>query len=116
MRSCYLYVASSVPTGSNIHWSQVFGAESVFFQNLPEIINRFLTAPEPIVLQYTLNPTVPPPERPLAWDAEIKMEDTTLKNKMAVVVNPSKESVESLTKLDEEVCFFGHHSMRLILI
>ncbi|KAF8712550.1 hypothetical protein AX14_013008 [Amanita brunnescens Koide BX004] len=81
----------------------VFGAESVYFQNLPEIINRFLTAPEPIVLQYTLNPTVPPPERPLAWDAEIKMEDTTLKNKMAVVVNPSKESVENLTKLDEEI-------------
>lgn len=81
----------------------IFGAESVFFQNLPEIINRFLTAPEPIVLQYTLNPTVPPPERPSAWDAEIRMEDTTLKNKMAVVVNPSKESVESLTKLDEEI-------------
>ncbi|KAF8346600.1 SWI/SNF complex 60 kDa subunit [Amanita rubescens] len=81
----------------------IFGAESVYFQNLPEIVNRFLSAPEPIVLHYTLNPTVPPPERPSAWDAEIKMEDTTLKNKMAVVVNPSKENVESLTKLDEEI-------------
>jgi len=89
----------------NVRLSQIFGAESVYFQNLPEIVNRFLSAPEPIVLHYTLNPTVPPPERPSAWDAEIKMEDTTLKNKMAVVVNPSKENVESLTKLDEEVCF-----------
>lgn len=116
MRSWYLYVISFVLIGGNIDWSQVFGAESVYFQNLPEIINRFLTAPEPIVLQYTLNPTVPPPERPSAWDAEIKMEDTTLKNKMAVVVNPSKESVESLTKLDEEVRFLEHYSMCLMLI
>ncbi|KAF8622626.1 hypothetical protein AX15_006878 [Amanita polypyramis BW_CC] len=81
----------------------IFGAESVYFQNLPEIVNRYLTAPEPVVLHYTLNPTVPPPERPSAWDVELRMEDTTLKNRMAVMVNPSKESTESLAKLDEEI-------------
>jgi len=70
---------------------------------LPEVVNRFLAAPEPVILQYTLNPAAPPPERPSAWDVEIKMEDTALKNKMAVMVNPSKESTETLGKLDEEV-------------
>jgi SWI/SNF-related matrix-associated actin-dependent regulator of chromatin subfamily D len=51
-----------------------------------------------------LNPTIPPPERPQAWDVEIKMEDSTLKNRMATTVQMSKESTTTLVKLDEEVC------------
>ncbi|KAM6493215.1 SWI/SNF complex protein [Amanita muscaria] len=81
----------------------IFGAETVYFQNLPEIVNRFLSAPEPAILHYTLNPAVPPPDRPSAWDVEIKMEDIMLKNKMGVIVNPSKENVENLARLDEEI-------------
>ncbi|PFH47618.1 hypothetical protein AMATHDRAFT_67415 [Amanita thiersii Skay4041] len=81
----------------------IFGAESVYFQNLPEIVNRHLAAPDPIVLHYALNPTSPPPERPSAWDIEVKLEDTSMKTKMSVIVNPSKDTLESLTKLDEEI-------------
>lgn len=58
--------------------------------------------PDPVVLHYTLNPTIPP-EKPSAWDVEIKMEDTILKSRMATAVQMSKESVATLTKLDEEV-------------
>lgn len=68
-------------------------------------MNRHLTTPEPVVLHYTLNPTVPPPERPSAWDVEIKMEDTTQKSRMATMVQASKESTSTLLKLDEEVRF-----------
>jgi SWI/SNF-related matrix-associated actin-dependent regulator of chromatin subfamily D len=85
---------------------QIFGVEPVIFQKLPEIVNRFLAAPDPIVLHYNLNPTVPPPDRPSAWDVELKVEDSALKNRMAVTVNTSKESAQALLKLDEEVCFF----------
>ena len=82
---------------------QIFGVEPVVFQKLPEIVNRYLAAPDPIVLHYNLNPAVPPTERPSAWDVELKMEDSALKNRMAVTVNTSKESAQALLKLDEEV-------------
>jgi SWI/SNF-related matrix-associated actin-dependent regulator of chromatin subfamily D len=84
---------------------QIFGLEPVIFQKLPEIVNRYLAAPDPIILHYNLNPAVPPPDRPSAWDVELKIEDSALKNRMAVTVNTSKESAQTLLKLDEEVCF-----------
>ncbi|KAG9312916.1 SWI/SNF complex 60 kDa subunit [Chiua virens] len=83
----------------------IFGGDSIVFQQLPELVNRHLMPPDPIILYYTFNPGVPPPERPTAWDIEVKMEDTTVKNRMAVIVQSSKESVQDLGKLDEEVCY-----------
>ncbi|KAF8809814.1 SWI/SNF complex 60 kDa subunit [Phlegmacium glaucopus] len=85
----------------------IFGLEPVIFQKLPEIVNRYLAAPDPIVLHYNLNPAVPPPERPTAWDVEVKMEDSALKNRMAVTVNMSKESAQALLKLDEEIALLA---------
>lgn len=85
---------------------QIFGAETIAFQQIPELVNRHLGTPDPVILHYTLNPTVPPPERPSAWDVEVKMEDTTLKNRMATMVQMSKESTATLMKLDEEVRFW----------
>jgi SWI/SNF-related matrix-associated actin-dependent regulator of chromatin subfamily D len=84
-------------------FNQIFGAETVIFQKLPEIVNRYLVAPDPIILHYSLNPGAPPPDRPSAWDVEIKMEDSALKHRMAVTVTASKESAQTLVKLDEEV-------------
>jgi hypothetical protein len=75
----------------------------MLFQKLPEIINRYLVAPDPILLHYSINPAIPPPERPSAWDVEVKMEDLVLKNRMAVMVHTNRESSQSLSKLDEEV-------------
>jgi SWI/SNF-related matrix-associated actin-dependent regulator of chromatin subfamily D len=69
-------------------------------------VNRFLTAPDPVVLHYILNPGIPPPERPQAYDVEVKMEDTALKHKMSVTINTSKESAQTLLKLDDEVVPF----------
>ncbi|KJA22667.1 hypothetical protein HYPSUDRAFT_201995 [Hypholoma sublateritium FD-334 SS-4] len=85
----------------------IFGAESIGFTKLPDLVNRFLVAPDPIILHYNLNPTVPPPERPSAWDVEIKTEDTALKNRMAVTVNASKESAQTLLKIDEEIALLA---------
>jgi len=88
--------------------SQIFGTESIQFHRLPDAVNRFLVAPDPIILHYNINPSMPPPERPTAWDVEIKMEDTAMKNRMAVTVNTSKESAQTLLKIDEEVLFSSH--------
>jgi SWI/SNF-related matrix-associated actin-dependent regulator of chromatin subfamily D len=47
------------------NWSlQIFGVEAIPFQQLPEIMMRFLLPPDPIVLHYTLNPSIAPPEKP----------------------------------------------------
>src|ERR1700760_355786 len=80
----------------------------MMFQQIPEFINRFLMPPDPIILHYTVNPSFSPPERPSAWDVEVKTEDVVMKNRMATMVLASKESSQELAKLDEEVtasCF-----------
>ncbi|KAG6336738.1 hypothetical protein ID866_2343 [Astraeus odoratus] len=81
----------------------IFGGDTVIFQQLPELVNRYLMPPEPVILHYTINPAHPPPERPSAWDIEVKMEDTALKSRMAVIVQSTKDSMQDLNKLDDEV-------------
>lgn len=81
----------------------------VVFQQLPELVNRYLMPPDPVVLHYTINPAVPPSDRPSAWDIEVKMEDTSLKSRMATIIHPTKDSIQDLSKLDEEVTFSAQH-------
>ena len=77
----------------------------VMFTILPELASRSVARADPIKLQYMLDPTVPPPERPQAWDIQLKVEDQALKAKMAsVTVNASPQATAELSKLDEEVC------------
>ncbi|TEB33685.1 SWI/SNF complex 60 kDa subunit [Coprinellus micaceus] len=85
----------------------LFGGDSFHFQRLPDLVNRFLAQPDPIVLWYTVNPAMAPPERPQAWDVEIKMEDTAMKNRMAAMLQTSKETAQTLHKLDEEIALLA---------
>ena len=82
---------------------QIFGGDRTFNQ-LPELANHYLAPTNPVVIHYTINPSVPPPERPSAWDIELKLEDVALKSKMqAVTLNASRDTLRELTKLDDEV-------------
>ncbi|KAJ7767504.1 SWI/SNF complex protein [Mycena maculata] len=81
----------------------IFNGESILFQKLPELVNRCLAAPDPIILHYMINPTIPAPERPLAWDVELKTEDVALKGRMSVMVQANKESLQNLARIDEEI-------------
>ncbi|KAF8494374.1 SWI/SNF complex subunit [Russula emetica] len=82
----------------------IFGAEMIPFNLLPELANRYLAPPNPVVIYYTVNPTTPPPERPAAWDIELKLEDIALKSKMqSVTLNASRDTLRELTKLDDEI-------------
>ena len=68
------------------------------------MVNRYLAPPNPVVINYTVNPSMPPPERLAAWDIELKLEDVALKSKMqGVTLNPSRDTLRELTKLDDEV-------------
>lgn len=86
------------------HLRPIFGVDQLAFQHIPEVVNRFLMPPDPIILHYTLNPTVPPPEKPSAWDVEVRVDDTGLKGRMNhVVVQMASETARDLTKLDDEI-------------
>ena len=83
----------------------MFGADYIPFHALPEIVNRYLTTPDPVVIHYIINPAIAPPEKPAAYDVEMKMEDVGLKARMTgVTVGVSRESTRELAKLDDEVC------------
>ena len=79
--------------------------DTIPFQKLPELVTRHLAPPEPILLHYSFDPSVPPPEqeRPSAWDVEIKLEDAALKTRMGAMVHTNKETAQALSKMDEEV-------------
>ncbi|EPQ55665.1 hypothetical protein GLOTRDRAFT_138501 [Gloeophyllum trabeum ATCC 11539] len=83
---------------------QAFRVDVIEFLKLPEAVDKFLMPPDPIILHYTINPSIQPPERPSAYDVEVKMDDVNLKARMSnVVVNMTSESSRELTKLDEEI-------------
>ncbi|KAH9936917.1 SWI/SNF complex 60 kDa subunit [Amylocystis lapponica] len=86
------------------HLYPIFGGEPVVFQHLPELVDRYLLPPDPIVLHYTLNPGMVPPEKPGAWDIEVKLDDTHLKSRMnTVAVQMASETARDLAKLDDEI-------------
>ncbi|KAG1726980.1 uncharacterized protein EDB91DRAFT_1316423 [Suillus paluster] len=65
----------------------ICGGEGIMFHQLPELI---------------------PPERPSAWDIEIKMEDTNLKNPIMVTMQSSKAySISDLTKSDDKIALLA---------
>ncbi|TRM63164.1 hypothetical protein BD626DRAFT_548128 [Schizophyllum amplum] len=79
------------------------GRSDLAFAMIPAFVNKFLQPPDPILLRYTLDPGMFPPERPTAWDVEVKLEDTGMKGRMHTAVAPSKEHLAALVKLDEEI-------------
>lgn len=77
----------------------------VLFNFLPDLVNRHLAPPNPVVIYYTVNPSAAPPERPAAWDIELKLEDVALKSKMqGATLQASRDDLRDVTKLDDEVC------------
>ncbi|KAJ3743180.1 SWI/SNF complex 60 kDa subunit [Lentinula detonsa] len=87
----------------------IFGAETIPFQKLPEYVKRHLAPPEPILLHYSFDPSIPlpEPERPTAWDVELKMEDAALKSRMGVMLHANKETSATLAKMDEEIALLA---------
>ena len=95
-------------------WWKIFGSEAIQFQQIPERVNRFLLKPDPIVLNYTINPSVPPPDKPAAYDVEIKIDDMNLKSRMNhVAITMAADSAKELTKLDDEVRSMSPNSLYL---
>ncbi|KAI0070675.1 BAR-domain-containing protein [Panus rudis PR-1116 ss-1] len=81
-------------------------AESISFYQIPEILLRYLLPPDPIVLHYTLDPSKAPPEKPIAYDVEVKVDDAALRARMNhVVIGMSQDTARELSKIDDEIAF-----------
>lgn len=93
-----------LPVALIIDFVQLLGAETLHFTQLPEIVNRFLMPPEPIILHHMINPATVPPERPTAWDVEVKLEDLSLKHRMkSVTLDANQTTLKTLGDIDDEV-------------
>lgn len=83
---------------------QLFGTPNFLFNQIPELVRRYLLAPDPIILHYTLNPQHAPPEKPSAWDVEVKVDDVVQRNRMnGLVIGVAQETAKELVRIDEEV-------------
>ncbi|CAL1697797.1 unnamed protein product [Somion occarium] len=82
----------------------IFGQDSIPFTLLPERLMRQLQPPDPIILHYTLNPAQPPPEKPQAYDIEVKIDDAAMRARMNhVTVAVAQESAKELNRMDDEI-------------
>jgi SWI/SNF-related matrix-associated actin-dependent regulator of chromatin subfamily D len=51
---------------------QIFGQDALQFQALAEVCHRSIQPLDPIVLNYKINPSLTPPEKPQAWDVDVR--------------------------------------------
>lgn len=73
---------------------------------IPDRINRHLLPPDPIILYYTLNPSHAPPEKPQAYDVEVKVDDVAMRARMNhAVVSVAQDTAKELARMDDEVRF-----------
>ncbi|KAG8876114.1 SWI/SNF complex component snf12 [Tulasnella sp. 332] len=82
----------------------IFNLVEINFSALPELVNRYLSPPDPIALQHVIHveqsATSPNMQ---AFDVDVDMDDTTLKQKMnQTLLSYGAEAQATLTALDEE--------------
>jgi SWI/SNF-related matrix-associated actin-dependent regulator of chromatin subfamily D len=78
--------------------------DTIPFVHLPELVNRYLSAPDPVLLHYAFDPAQAPAERPAAWDVEVRVEDAALRAKMAgLAIGAAHGTARELARLDDEV-------------
>ncbi|KAI0030842.1 SWI/SNF complex 60 kDa subunit [Vararia minispora EC-137] len=78
--------------------------ETLPFVSLPELVNRYLSPPDPIIIHYNFDPNESPPEKPSAWDIEVRVEDVALKAKMSgLTISAAGGTTKEITKLDDEI-------------
>ncbi|KAH8822733.1 SWI/SNF complex protein [Flagelloscypha sp. PMI_526] len=81
----------------------LFNVDAVPFFRLADLANQFLMPVDPIVLNYEIDPSVAPPEKPQGFDVTIQVEDAYLRSKMQSFVTPSRDTTSRINKLDEEI-------------
>ncbi|KAG9027673.1 SWI/SNF complex component snf12 [Tulasnella sp. JGI-2019a] len=84
--------------------ASIFNLVEINFSALPELVNRYLSPPDPILLQHVIQVEQNASPNMQAFDVDVDMDDTTLKQKMnQALLSYGAEAQATLTALDEEV-------------
>ncbi|KAI8365192.1 uncharacterized protein BYT42DRAFT_505765, partial [Radiomyces spectabilis] len=80
---------------------QIFGAPQIHFSQLPDLINRHLARPDPIVIPYTIRVDKPLHQSSNAFDIEVE-QDSPLRQKMMEVI-ASSQMQKDVSGLDDKI-------------
>jgi len=82
----------------------VFPSETILFQNVSELVERYLIPPEPIAIYHTIRVEPGEHQKTAAWDIQVDVDDTALKAKMSDMLTRLVPSTHSkVSALDEEI-------------
>jgi SWI/SNF-related matrix-associated actin-dependent regulator of chromatin subfamily D len=81
--------------------SQIFGVSQIQCSELPDIINRFLSRPDPIVLDYTIRVDKQFSQSSKAYDVDVEL-DSVLRQKMMNVVAATQPQ-KDIMGLDDKI-------------
>ncbi|CED83878.1 SWI/SNF transcription activation complex subunit [Phaffia rhodozyma] len=70
---------------------------------LPEIINQYLTVPDPVVIHYTIQTNVEKYTHPRCFDVEVEVEDTNRSRGNAILASFAEEGAKEVAGLEEEI-------------
>lgn len=84
---------------------KIFNLENLNFYHLPELINRMLSPPLPVVLEYWVRTDKEFHKSEEAFDVEIEMEDLLNRGRMSSIIKEWESSAKKkeVTELDEMV-------------
>ncbi|ORX48588.1 hypothetical protein DM01DRAFT_1338648 [Hesseltinella vesiculosa] len=81
--------------------TQLFGSKEIHFSALPELINQHISAPDPIVLNYTIRVDKEHYQCPKAFDVNVEL-DSVLRQKMLSQVS-SQQVQKQIMELDDKI-------------
>ncbi len=84
----------------------IFRTPSVNFHHIPEVLNRYLHPPQPIVLEYWVRTDKAEHKSPVAFDVEIEMEELSAKVKQHEMLqhfHPQSEFSHQIAELDDRI-------------
>jgi len=78
--------------------------ENFVFQDVPNLIHRFLLPPDPVVIYHTVNLEPNSPGQTMAYDVDVDMDDVDFKARVRDVLTRLAPPVDNkVTRLDQEI-------------
>ncbi|KAL7408971.1 hypothetical protein BDY24DRAFT_404835 [Mrakia frigida] len=82
---------------------RIFGHDSLPIHYLPEVINRWIALPDPVVIRYTIRTDVERHVHPKVYDFEVEMDDPYKSRINTALQAFSEEGGKEIVGLDEEI-------------
>jgi len=84
--------------------AQIFNIPEINFASLPELVNRYLAPPDPVILEHVIHVEQAAGPAIQAFDKDVDMDDLTIKQKMnQTLLSYAAEAHSALTAFDDEI-------------